>query len=238
MPSAGPHLNCSPRPFRCSQCLRARRAGKMWTVMRTWSLGTALAALLALGDCAQIIANRDAKDTVQNALACISAARASPDGQLVYARLWRNDGSDTADKLSDPKPLTREERDALVRVHTQLVPCRQFIIEHDNRYAAWETPYWQDLYQRSDEIYVRLAAGEMAIGIANRLSIESHGKFQSDVARGHADAVRIEEAKQQRAAEAMLQASTVLLASQQRSQVTTTNCKWMGNSVNCTGIQH
>jgi hypothetical protein len=71
---------------------------------------------------------------------------------LFIAGLWRDDGSDSSDKLSDSKPLTHDERDALVRVHSQIVQCRQFIIQHDDRFAAWETPYWQDFFQRSDEI--------------------------------------------------------------------------------------
>jgi hypothetical protein len=198
----------------------------------------ALIVCLLLADCAQLIANNDAKDAIEKTMACVAAARDSADGQIVYKRLWRQDGLDTSEKLSDPEPLTHEERDALVRIHVQIVPCRQFIIQHDNTFAAWETPYLQDYFQRSDEIYVHLASGEMPVGLANRLQIESLGKFQADVSRGHADAVKAEEARQQRAAEAMLQASTVLLASQPKTPVTTTSCSWMGNSLNCTGVQH
>jgi hypothetical protein len=115
-------------------------------------------------------------------------------------------------------------------------PCRQIIIAHDNQYAAWETPYWQDLFQRGDAIFYKLASGEIPVGLANKLSIESGCKFQADVSRGHADAVRSEEAQRQRDAEAMLQAGTQLLASQQR-QVTSTNCSWFGNTLNCTSMR-
>jgi hypothetical protein len=74
-----------------------------------------------------------------------------------------------------------------------------------------------------------------SVGLANKLAIESNGKFQVDVSRGHADAVRIEEAQRQRAAEALLQASSQIAASQPR--MTTTNCMWMGNMLNCTSMQ-
>ena len=106
---------------------------------------------------------------------------------------------------------------------------------HDNRFAAWETPYWEEYFQRSDAIFYKLASGEIPVGLANKLSIESRGKFQVDVSKGHANAVRLEEVQRQRAAEAMLQASTQF-ASQSQPHMTTTNCMWVGNSLNCTSF--
>jgi hypothetical protein len=188
--------------------------------------------------CAGIVAQNAAQNAVTTAAACVQEVKSSPEGKIVYARLWANDDSDNAEKLSDPKPLTKEERNALVQVHNKLRPCRQIIIAHDNKFAAWETPYWQDLFQRSDAIFSKTASGEISVGLANKLTIESVGKFQADVSRAHADAVRIEEAQRQRAAEAMIQSGTqLLIASQPRSQITTTNCSWMGNTLNCTSVR-
>jgi hypothetical protein len=107
-------------------------------------------------------------------------------------------------------------------------------VSHDRRYAAWETQYWEEYFQRSDAIFYKLASGEIPVGLANKLSIEGAGKFQTDVSKGHADAVRVEEAQQQRAAEAMMQAGAQLAASQPRT--TTTNCTWLGNTLNCTSF--
>jgi hypothetical protein len=132
-------------------------------------------------------AGKDAKE-------CAQAARNSPEGQMLHTRLWAFDDSDTAAKLSDPATLTAEQRNALVQVHNRVVQCRQIIITHDNRFAAWETPYWEEYFQRSDAIFYKLASGEIPVGLANKLSIESRGKFQIDVSKGHADAVRLEEA--------------------------------------------
>jgi hypothetical protein len=64
-----------------------------------------------------------------------------------------------------------------VKFHSRTQRCRQIILEHDNKYAAWETPYWQELYQRTDEIFYKLASGEIPVGLANKLTIESTGKF-------------------------------------------------------------
>jgi hypothetical protein len=152
-------------------------------------------------------------------------------------RLWAFNETDTASKLSDPNPLAKQERDALVVYHNQMQRCRQIILTHDNTYAAWETPYWQEFFQRSDEIFYKLASGEISAGLANKLTIESAGKFQTDVSRGHANAVAVDEAQRQRAYEAMLQAGTQILAAQSQSRVTTTNCSWMGNSLNCTSMR-
>jgi hypothetical protein len=47
---------------------------------------------------------------------------------------------------------------------------------------------------------LKLISDEITVGLANRLAIESYGKFQVDISKGHADATRIAEAQQQRAA--------------------------------------
>jgi hypothetical protein len=193
-------------------------------------VGTAMQGVFGCGQ----LALRELTTNVSN---CTSELRASPEGQIVYARLWVGDGTDTAAKLNDPKPLTKEEQNALVQLHSKGQRCRAMIIAHDNRYAAWETPYWQEFFQRSDAIFYKLASGEISVGLANKLGIESTGKFQVDVSRAHADAVRVEEVQRQQAAQAMLQASAQILANQPRPQMTTTNCSWLGNTLNCTSLR-
>lgn len=199
-----------------------------------------IAALLAwagvalLQGCAQVARQQAANDLT----ACFRAAKATPEAQLLFTRLWAEDPAlDNAEKLSDPKPLNKEERDALVRYHSKVQPCRQIIVAHDTRYAAWELPYWQQYFQRIDAIYIKLASGELPAGVANKLTIESTGKFQADVSQGHAEAVRIEEIQRQQAAQAMLQASAAMMASQPRPTTTTTNCNWLGNQLNCTSMR-
>jgi hypothetical protein len=192
-------------------------------------------AALSLTGCAQIIGQISAADALKKAKACVDEAKATPEHQMVAARIWQFDNTDTAVKLSDPTPLTPPEREALVQSHNRVAPCRQIVITHDNQFAAWETPYWQDYFQRSDEIFYKLASGELPVGIANKLAIESQGRFQADVSRGHADAVRVEEIQRQQAAQAMLQASAQIAASQPR--MSTTNCMWSGNMINCTSMR-
>ena len=157
--------------------------------------GAALMVAMLLSSCGQMAAQQASTSTT----ACLNEVKSSPEGQAVYARLWVGDDTDNASKLSDPNPLTKTERDALVRVNNKLQRCRQIIIEHDNRFAAWETPYWQEFFQRTDAIHLKLAAGEIAVGVANKLIIESALKFRTDVSKGHAQAVSIEERRRQRA---------------------------------------
>jgi hypothetical protein len=94
--------------------------------------------------------------------------------------------------------------------------------------------------QRRDAIFYKLSTGEIPVGMANKLAIESRGKFQAEVLKGGADAIRPQEVQQQRAAEAMLRTNTQMAASQPRQgrqRVTTANCAWFGNSVNCNGVR-
>jgi len=109
-------------------------------------------------------------------------------------------------KLNDPNPLTPIERDALVQVHNNITSCSWMIISGERRSEVWELPYWLDYFKRSDAIFNKLASGELPIGLANKLTIESNGKFQADVPRSHPDAIPVDEARQQQAAEALLQA--------------------------------
>jgi hypothetical protein len=125
-----------------------------------------------------------------------------------------------------------------VRVHNRQVACRKNAIEYGSRYRALEMPYVQDYLRRQDAIFAKLASGEMVVSTANKLTIESHGKFQAEDARGHADAVLLSDIRRQQAAEALLQASAQISASQrsQVPQVTNTNCYWSGSNLNCSSV--
>jgi hypothetical protein len=197
--------------------------------MLGWRIGISFCAALLTSSCAHDLVEQVVKTDREANRQCVTELADSADGKVLYARLWRGNDTDTVDKLTDRKPLTKEERDTLLRFKNKSLNCRQIVIAHDTQYAAWELPYWQELWQRPDAIHVKLMAGEIPVGIANRLLIESYGKFQADISRGRADAVRVEEAQRQRAAEA-------LLASMPKT--TTSNCTWIGNSLNCNSIRY
>jgi hypothetical protein len=192
-----------------------------------------MASAILLGGCA-VVGAVSAVATRDKFQKCVAEYKATPEAQMLAPRIWQGDATDTAEKLSDPKPLTPAERDALVRVHPKMLDCRRIIISHDNVFAAWETPHWQALFQRSDQLFTKLASGELPVGVANKLIIESNGQFQVEQSRGQADQARFEEVQRQRTAEAMIQANATIAANQPR--VTTTNCTWMGNSISCTGM--
>src|SRR6516165_6533746 len=172
--------------------------------------------------------------TAKPAGSCLQDVKSSQDGQIVYAKLWASDATDTADKLSDPNPLTPTERDALAQVHNDISSCRQTIISDNSRSDAWKLPYWLDYFKRSDAIFNKLASGELPIGLANKLTIESNGKFQADLSRRHPDAVAVDEAQQQQAAETLVQASAQTTASEPDSRLTALNCRWVANALSCT----
>jgi hypothetical protein len=174
------------------------------------------------------------QQTAKQASSCLQDVKSSQEGQIVYAKLWASDATDTAAKLSDPNPLTATELDALVQVHNNIISCRQQMIISDSQSAAWELPYWLDYFQRSDAIFNKLASGELPVGLANKLTIESNGKFQADVSRRHADAVPVDEAQQQQAAEALMQASAQITAPQPQSRLTSIDCRWIANTLSCT----
>lgn len=173
------------------------------------------------------------QQTAKPASSCLQDVKSSQEGQIVYAKLWASDDTDTAAKLTDPDALTPTERDALVQVHNDIISCRQTIISDDSRSAAWELPYWLDYFKRSDALFDKLANGELPVGLANKLTIESNGKFQAAVARNHAGAVSVDEIQQQQAAEVLVQASAQIMAPEADSRLTATNCRWVANTLSC-----
>lgn len=189
------------------------------------------AAAQTLTACAQLMAQDASSKT---AAECIHAVKSSPEGQTVYARLWAFDNSDSESKLTDPEPLTKEERKALEQVHSKNLQCRQISPVKNDQFVAWTAPYRDAYFQRGDAILHKLVSGEIAVGLANRLTIESNGKFLDDVAMGHPDAVRKEEIERQRTAEALLKAS---VGSQPQAATGTINCTWFDNALNCTGAR-
>jgi hypothetical protein len=198
-------------------------------------LSTAASILaLAVGGCAVVgaVAAAGAKDKFQK---CQADIRATPEAQMLTRRLWQGDSTDTAAKLSDPNPLTPAERDALVKIHPEALQCRQIIINHDSTFAAWELPYWQAYFARTDQLFTRLASGEMPVGVANKLYMESTDQFQTETSQGRAEEVRFQQVQSQRAAEALVQANATIMANQPRMTTTTNNCMWSGNMINCTG---
>jgi hypothetical protein len=83
------------------------------------------------------------------------------------------------------------------------------------------------IFPRSDAIYYKLSSGEITVGAANKLTIESRGRFQTEALREHPDGIRAEEVQQQKTAEAMLQLQSQAVTPQPRHtrrRVTTTNC--------------
>jgi hypothetical protein len=125
-----------------------------------------------------------------------------------------------------------------VAVHKDLERCRQIIVIHAN---PQELPLFEDFFQRNDAVFYKLASGEIAVGVANHLFIESEAKRRADGARLlSAESQQAAQAQQQAAqaqaaaSQALLHAGAQLLTA--RPQVTTTNCTWLGNMINCTGV--
>ena len=174
------------------------------------------------------------QQSAKSASSCLQDVKSSQEGQILYAKLWASDATDTESKLSDPNPLTSTERDALVQVHNNIISCRQIIFSDDSRSAAWKLPYWLDYFHRSDAIFDKLASGELPIGLANKLTIESNGKFQADLSRRHPDAVPVDKVQQQQAAETLVQASAQTAAPKPDSRLTALNCRWVANALSCT----
>jgi hypothetical protein len=191
-------------------------------------------AAQALAGCWQLVTQEAAKQSRNQFAKCGADNRATPDGQIIAGRLWMGDGTDSAAKLLDPYPLTPGERAALVQMHVRAVQCRQIIMAHIDQSASWQLPYLQQYVQRSDQVFDKLSSGELPVGLANKLSIESDRKLQFDLASGrvvdggsHIEGVRTDQAQRERNADAVLEQSNQIAASQPAPRMPTTYCGWL-----------
>jgi len=114
------------------------------------SVPVVLSAFLLAG-CAQVTDQIASSDAAAVYAKCMADVRATAESQLISARLWLGDGTDSVNKLTDAKPFVAIERDALTQVHDRTLQCRQ-IVAGDKRYAAWNTPPWREYFQRGDAI--------------------------------------------------------------------------------------
>lgn len=196
----------------------------------------AVMAAHALTGCSQFAWQQDGSANARAQFKkCAAENRITPEGQMLAGRLWMEDGTDTVTKLLDVNPLTPVERDALVQLHNRAMQCRQIMIANAVQHAAWQSQFFQDYTQRSDELFYKLANGQLPVGLANRLTIESDRKLMLDLANGQVQGIRPEEAKRQQATDSIIEAANRIIASQPNSALTATTCTWLGNTLYCAG---
>jgi hypothetical protein len=212
--------------------------------MRVFGRFSSAFLLFALSGCAQLLPE-DGGALVRSQFAkCGAENKASPEGRILGGRLVMGDNSDSPAKLLDPYPLTPAERAALVQVHNKAVQCRQIIIAHAAQSASWQVPYLQEYASRSEQVFGKLESGELPVGMANTLSLESDRKLRDDLADAralknalqntdHPEGVRTQEAQRQRTTEELLAQSSQIAAAQTAPRMPSTYCSWQGNNLNC-----
>jgi hypothetical protein len=179
---------------------------------------------------------------LKDANACANDVASSAQAVTIYRRVWLGDGTDTPDKLRDQAPLTTDERTALAQYHAQILQCRQGIPADP---SGTQTPEMRDrdaVFQRSLTVYSKLETGELNVGAANKLLIESNGKFQADVLRDHLRPPPPAAIEAQKNAEKMVQAADQAQAPlarpskprQAEQKPAMPACTWAGDALNCT----
>lgn len=209
-------------------------------------LMSAFAALTVTG-CGGIARN----GAISNATSCARDINASPETSMIYSRLWLGDGNDSADKLRDPAPLTPEQKAAFTNLHNRLLQCRQAVTSANATSSTAATAYQDEYAQRNDAIYDKLVNDDLPVGLANKLFIESTGKFQADMLRANPRSLPPEQIARQQSAEAMISTTAAEMAAAQAAEnkhkrgkqrqakrtapaPAPPNCTWVGNTLECT----
>jgi ABC-type Co2+ transport system permease subunit len=93
--------------------------GGVYPMRAHTSVPVVLTAFVSAG-CAQISDKIGSSDAATGYAKCTADVRATAESQLISARLWLGDGTDGVSKLTDAKPFSPVERDALTQVHGRL----------------------------------------------------------------------------------------------------------------------
>jgi len=208
-------------------------------------------AALAMPSCSSLTQD----DAMKKATTCARDAATSEEAAVIYQRLWRGDGRDTIDKLRDTTTLLPEQKSALVQFHNDLQQCRQMMAAATSQSNTRQTVYREEFFTRGDAIYYKLVNDQIPVGLANKLTIQSNAKLQSEIMRDDPRALRPEEIQQQRNAESMLAAAEQMAMAQppppppakrkgkqkpptpeelEQQRLATTTCTWLGNTLDCT----
>jgi hypothetical protein len=226
--------------------------------MRRGLVLAGLFALQALAACSEVQQNEALKDAGH----CARDVLGSHEATVVYSRLWLGDGTDTPDKLRDTAPLTPEEQDALSRVRYSMRECKQkLVIRSMDQPASMPDMQARDAsIQRTDAILEKVATGEISIGMANRLFVQSNGIFLAEVTKANPKLVSRQQRHLQEQAEVMLAENEKVMAEEQARRraeeeaeaklrknkgktrqaeqtPADTNCAWSGNTLNCIAVR-
>jgi hypothetical protein len=162
---------------------------------------------------------RDRDGAYGNAFVRRLTAMGIGDRPISARSLWQNG---VAERLIGS--IRRECLDhvALIRFSAATKPCRQQIIDYDQKYAAWEMPYMTAMFQNTDVIRMGLEAGELTVGEANKELIEAQGKVMVAHSQGQAQQAAI--AAEQNREAAIAVADGLAKAGQAYSNAALANC--------------
>jgi hypothetical protein len=134
---------------------------------------------------------------------------------MLKDRLWTSNGPNSVTKLSDPTLLSPPERDALLRMDTAARQCQEITINFHQQYAAWRLPAIQAYFATVRDIGMKLAAGQITVGVANQYYAQSEQRFENDTAK----AKQVAEQQDREQAEAALASLTDALNSANQAYV-------------------
>jgi hypothetical protein len=181
--------------------------------------------------------------------ACFQQARASDVGQRLL-QILVGDESDTPalQKALINRVASEREKNDLIDFRTMQQPCRTQIIEGFSKVHPLLVNVWAKIFAENDEMVLKILKGEITIGDANAWSLkmsplrlqaftEVSMQINQELRNAHAFEL------QQRAAaalslqqwayqEQLLQQHQQVINSLNRP--TYTNCRFIGNNVNCT----
>lgn len=182
--------------------------------------------------------------------ACADAIASSPDYDPLRARTPLDVNKATLEQLTQTNKITPAEKAAVFKNYANLQGCRQALLENLQHSTPTVIPILAAAYTKNDMLLVQLVEGRITWGqelqAARKLSAETSVELNAEMQRIAAGLQLSHEAelhRRQRAAAALAayaQQQQVIDALNRPVQVnvhqqpTTTNCRRVGNAVNCT----
>lgn len=203
------------------------------------------AAILLSGCATQ--AQRQAESMTNNTisavaglLACTQAVYQSSDFDPIRERTPIDSREITLAQLAYTGMITKSESDAVLKVHPRLQQCRRSYLEQIAMTTPTLVPIYADAWTKNDAALVALLQKKISWGeelrLTQQLSIETSARTMAEAQRIDAGLERSHEAelaRRQAAANALAAYAQQQQAIANANRPITTNCRALGNSVNC-----
>jgi hypothetical protein len=173
--------------------------------------------------------------------ACIKAIDGDPSYAVLRTKLIIDEGIPTLEMLSDRTKPTKQDVEALYKLHNAFQGCRKIILDAAAQAHPMRVVAYAEMYTAVDRVWADLVSGKSTWGEFNQAreaakvtGREKLAQVEAQIRSGLQHDHDTEMRQRQQAAQAMQEWSAQQQAIAAANRPRTTDCNFMGNTASCT----